>query len=206
MYTGSNGFLYTDKNPWGTHYDSDNANFQATIGWFYSMVEKGYMPSVAAVTGQSSADLYGAGKYAMITNGSWMINTTFGYKGVETTLAPPPVGPSSMRASLYNGLADSVYIGSQNKAAAVEWVECLGSPDCRNIVGENWIVFPAIPASTDKAEAAFQGREDRRLHVHRAHQGQDHLLFPTPTMHCRSTASWRRRWTPWPTASPSPLR
>ena len=30
------------------------------------------MPSVEAVTGQGSSDIFAAGKYAMITNGSWM--------------------------------------------------------------------------------------------------------------------------------------
>jgi multiple sugar transport system substrate-binding protein len=158
MYTGSTNFQYTDKNPWGTHYNYDNPDFQATIGWFFSLIEKGYMPSLAAVTGQSSSDLYGAGKYAMITNGSWMINTMFGFKGVETALAPTPIGPSGKRASMYNGLADSIWVGSQNKPAAAKWVEYLGSPDCQNIVGEKGVVFPAIPSATDKAEAAFKAK------------------------------------------------
>jgi multiple sugar transport system substrate-binding protein len=157
MYTGSNNFQYTDKNPWGTHYNYDNPDFQATIGWFFSLIEKGYMPSLAAVTGQSSSDLFGAGKYAMVTNGSWMINTMFGTK-VETALAPTPIGPSGKRASMYNGLADSVWVGSKNQPAAMKWVEYLGSPDCQNIVGEKGIVFPAIPSATDKAKAAFKAK------------------------------------------------
>lgn len=160
MYTGSAGsFTYTDKNPWGTHYNYDNPEFQQTIGWFFSLIEKGYMPSLAAITGQSSADLFGAGKYAMITNGSWMINTMYGYKGVDTALAPTPVGPSGKRASMYNGLADSIWVGSDNKAVAAKWVEYLGSPDCQNIVGEKGIVFPAIPSATEKAEAAFEAKK-----------------------------------------------
>ena len=157
MYTGSVGnFQFTDKNPWGTHYNYDNPEFQQTIGWFYSLIKKGYMPSLAAVTGQSSNDLYGAGKYAMITNGSWMINTMFGYKGINTEVAPTPIGPSGKRASMFNGLADSIWVGSDNKPAAAKWVEYLGSPDCQNIVGEKGVVFPAIPAATDKATAAFK--------------------------------------------------
>ena len=160
MYTGSVGdFQFTDKNPWGTHYNYDNPEFQQTIGWFFSLIEKGYMPSLAAVTGQSSDDLYGASKYAMITNGSWMINTMFGYKGVETEVAPTPVGPSGKRASMFNGLADSIWVGSDNKPAAAKWVEYLGSADCQNIVGEKGVVFPAIPAATDKATAAFKAKD-----------------------------------------------
>jgi multiple sugar transport system substrate-binding protein len=159
MYTGSVGnFQFTDKNPWGTHYNYDNPEFQQTIGWFFSLIEKGYMPKLEAVDGQSSADLYGAGKYAMITNGSWMINQMFGYDNVKTAIAPTPVGPSGKRASMYNGLGDSIWVGSDNKAAAAKWVEFLGSPDCQNIVGEGGTVFPAIPSGTDKAEAAFKAK------------------------------------------------
>ena len=159
MYTGSNNWTYTDKNPWGTKYNYDQPAFQETIGWFYSMIEKGYMPSIPAITGQSSSDLYSAGKYAMITNGSWMINTMFGYKDVETGLAPTPVGPTGKRASMYNGLADSVWVGAKNKPVAAKWVEFTGSPECQNIVGEAAIVFPAIPAATKKAEAAWRAKK-----------------------------------------------
>jgi multiple sugar transport system substrate-binding protein len=158
MYTGSNNWTHTDKNPWGTHYNYDQPQFQETIGWFYSLIEKGYMPSIAAVAGQGSSDIFGAGRYAMITNGSWMINSFYGLKGVEVGVAPTPIGPSGKRASMYNGLADSVWVGSDNKAAAVKWVEFTGSPECQNIVGEAAVVFPAIPAGTDKAEAAWEAK------------------------------------------------
>ena len=93
MYTGSNNWQFTDKNPWGTHYNYDQPAFQDTIKWFSSLIEKGYVPSIAAVTGQGSADIYAAGKYAMITNGSWMIGSMFGAKGIETGVAPLPAGP-----------------------------------------------------------------------------------------------------------------
>ncbi len=94
----------------------------------------------------------------MITNGSWMTNSMFGTKGIETGLAPTPVGPTGKRASMYNGLADSIWVGSKNKPAAAKWVEFLGSPDCQNIVGEQAVVFPAIPSGTEKAEAAWKAK------------------------------------------------
>ncbi len=158
MYTGSNGFTYTDKNPWGTHYNYDNANFQQTIGWFKGLIDKGYMPSVAEVTGQDSSSIFTAGKYAMITNGSWNTNALAGNKDVSVGLAPTPTGPSGARASMYNGLADSIWVGSKNKPAAAKWVEYLGSADCQNIVGEKSVVFPAIPSATEKAQAAFKAK------------------------------------------------
>ena len=158
MYTGTTGWTVTDKNPWGTHYNYDKPEFQDTMAWMRSLIEKGFMPSIEAVTGQSSADIFGASKYAMITNGSWMINQMHSYKGVETGLAPTPIGPDGKRSSMYNGLADSVWVGSQNKAAAVKWVEYLGSAACQDVVGSQGVVFPAVPSATDKAEAAFKER------------------------------------------------
>lgn len=158
MYSGTTGWQYTDKNPWGTHFNYDQPEFQDTITWMRSLIEKGYMPSVEAVTGQSSADIFGAGRYAMVTNGSWMINQMFGYKDIDTGLVPTPTGPSGQRASMFNGLADSVWVGSKNKAAAIKWVEFLGSATCQNIVGDSGVVFPAIPSGTERASAAFGER------------------------------------------------
>jgi multiple sugar transport system substrate-binding protein len=158
MYSGTTGWSVTDKNPWGSHYNYDKPEFQSTITWMRSLIEKGYMPSVEAVTGQSSGDIFGAGKYAMITNGSWMINQMFGYKGIETGLAPTPMGPNGTRASMYNGLADSVWMGSKNKPAAVKWVEFLGSAACQDLIGKAGVVFPAISSGTDAAAAAFKAK------------------------------------------------
>lgn len=155
MYTGTTGWQVTDKNPWGKHYNYDKPEFQNTMAWMRGLIEKGFMPSIESVTGQSSADIFGAGKYAMITNGSWMINQMFGYKGINTGLAPVPTGPSGKRSSMYNGLADSVWVGSKNQPAAIKWVEYLGSAAAQDIVGASGVVFPAIPSGTDAAGKAF---------------------------------------------------
>lgn len=158
MYTGSTGWQFTDKNPWGTKYNYNDEKFQKTQAWMAKLIDKGYMPSVAAVTGQSSLDIFGAGKYAMVTQGSWMIGSFYGLKGIEVGVAPTPVGPTGKRSSMYNGLADSIWVGSKNKPAAKKWVEFLGSAACQDIVGEKGVVFPAIPSGTDKAAAAFKAK------------------------------------------------
>ncbi len=156
MYTGTTGWTFTDKNPWGTHYNYDKPEFQNTMAWMRSLIAKGYMPSLQAVTGTASADLFGAGKYAMITNGSWMIKQMFSYKGVQTGLAPTPTGPSGKRSSMFNGLADSIWVGSKNKPAAAKWVEYLGSAAAQDVIGQAGVVFPAIPSGTQAAQAAFK--------------------------------------------------
>jgi multiple sugar transport system substrate-binding protein len=161
MYTGTltPAWTHTDKNPWGTKYNYDQPQFQQAIGWFKTLIDKGYMPSVAAVTGQDQSSIFQAGKYAMVTAGSWSTNQLFGAKGLDVGLAPTPTGPNGQRSSMYNGLADSIWIGSKNKPAAAKWVEFLASPDCQDIVGESAIVFPAIPSATDKAIAAWKAKD-----------------------------------------------
>lgn len=158
MYTGTTGWNYTNKNPWGTKYNYDDPRFQETMSWMADLIKKGYMPSVPAVTGSDSSQTFGAGKYAMITNGSWMINSFFGLKGINVGIAPTPIGPDGKRSSMFNGLADSIWSGSKNKDAAAKWVEYLASPACEDVVGAKGVVFPAIPSAVQKAKAAFAAR------------------------------------------------
>lgn len=158
MYAGTTGWNFTDKNPWGTKYNYNDSRFTGTIAWMAHLIKRGYMPSVPAVTGNDSTQTFGAGKYAMITNGSWMINSFYGLKGVNVGIAPTPTGVDGKRASMFNGLADSIWTGSKNKDAAAKWVEYLASPACQDVVGSKGVVFPAIPSGVQKAEAAFTQR------------------------------------------------
>jgi multiple sugar transport system substrate-binding protein len=81
MYALSTGWNYTDKNPWGTHFNYDDPKFQQALGWWRGLITKGYMPSLAiSRSGTSVNDGFGAGKYALSTNGSWMIGSYFGYR------------------------------------------------------------------------------------------------------------------------------
>jgi multiple sugar transport system substrate-binding protein len=87
-----------------------------------------------------------------------MIGTYFGYKGVDVGIAPTPIGPSGKRASLFNGLADSIWAGGKKQAAALKWVEFLASPACQDIVAKKAVVFPAITSSAAIAEQAFKAK------------------------------------------------
>ena len=59
---------------------------------------------------------------------------------------------------MFNGLADSVWAGTDNPEGAAKWVAFLGSTDCQDLVGAAGVVFPAIPSATEKAQAAFADR------------------------------------------------
>ena len=155
MYTGSNGWEFTNNETWGDQYNYNDPKFQETIGWWRSLIEKGYMPPLEKTVGASGNEQFGAGNYAMITEGSWNTNSLTGTQGVEVGIAPTPIGPSGQRASMFNGLGDSIWTGSKNQAAAWKWVKYLSSAECQDVVGASAPEFPPLTTATDAPQAAF---------------------------------------------------
>lgn len=156
--TGTTGWTHTNKNPWGDHYNFDDPRFQATIAWWAGLIDKGYMPRLETTIGASMPDNFGAGRAAINTTGSWMIGQYAGYEGVDVGIAPTPVGPEGKRSSMFNGLADSIWVGTDNLAGSKRWVEYLGSTACQDVVGDKGVVFPAILSATDNAVEAYRKR------------------------------------------------
>lgn len=156
-FTGTLDWDYLDTNPWGTHYNFDDPEFQKAVDWFYGLADKGYAPA-AGVFSEETLTQLGSGKVAMGTNGSWATRSFMELDGVDVGIAPGPVGPTGERASLFNGVADSISASSDKQDAAWQWVQFLGSSDCQDIVAEHAVVFPAIPASAEAALAAFDAK------------------------------------------------
>jgi multiple sugar transport system substrate-binding protein len=155
----SNGFKFTNKQVWGDRYYLDDPKLVETFRWWHGLIDKGYVPSLAqALSGVGFPEAFGAGKYAMASNGSWTIKTYFDLKNVDVGLAPLPAGPIGKRASMFNGLADSIWSGTKKKEAAWQWVKFLASPECQRIVGQHGVVFPAIPEATDIAKKQFAAK------------------------------------------------
>jgi len=153
----ANGFTYLDKNPWGTQYKYDDPKLIETIGWYKSLVDKGYAPRFDKQSTLGIDAVMGSGRAALTIAGSWTINTYLGSDAKQKfALAPLPVGPVGVRKSAINGLSDAVWAGTKNKDAAWKWVKYLGSADCQNVVGTNAVVFPAIKTATKKALAAHK--------------------------------------------------
>lgn len=157
--TASLGWTATDG-PWADSYNYDDPRFAETIDWWYSLVEKGYMPSFEAQVGISWADQLIAGNAAIVPNGSWMTGYIFGAESETFTpgVAPTPVGPDGERASMLNGLADNIAATTKNPDAAWEWVKYLGSEDCQLVVADAAVVFPAVKTATEEAIAAFEAK------------------------------------------------
>jgi multiple sugar transport system substrate-binding protein len=152
-FAASLGFKLLNKNPWGTRYNYDDPRFAQTFTWWRNMIQKGYMPTLeqARTLGQSAA--FQSGKAALAIDGDWTISTYSATKGVKVGYAPQPAGPQGSW-SMYNGLADAIWVGTKHKPEAVKWVRFLGSPACQSIVGNAAVVFPAIKSEVPKAVAA----------------------------------------------------
>ncbi|MDY0911181.1 sugar ABC transporter substrate-binding protein [Microbacterium sp. CFBP9034] len=155
-YALSNDWYFGDKTPWTTEFNFGEPEFADTLAWYSSLQDKGYMPSVdIALSEQDPLNGYLAGRYAVVSDGSWMNGSYLGQDDVATKVAPTPVGPSGERATVFNGLSDGIWSGTKNPDAAWEWVKYLGSADCQDVIAESAVVFPAIKTSTEKATTAF---------------------------------------------------
>lgn len=156
-FTGSAGWNYTDKKAWGTRYNYDQKAFQSTIAWYFGLAEKGYLAPFENFSESNRAEVQlGSGSAAIALHGSWMTKTVYGMKGLDPGIALTPVGPSGHRATMMNGLADSLTKRGGKKPAARKWVAYLASDACQTTVGERGTVFPATKSGTRTAIAAYR--------------------------------------------------
>lgn len=155
MYALANGWEYSDRNPWPTKWNYDDPKLAETIAWWRSLIEKGYMPSLSAATsGVGTLASLSSGSYATLFEGSWNIANVVKLGGGPFKVAPTPIGPSG-RASVLNGLGDSIWSKTKHPKEAWEWVKFLGSSKCQKMVAEAAIVFPARSDSLAIAEKSF---------------------------------------------------
>ncbi len=163
----TNGFAFTDTPVWGTSFNYDDPAFVETIEWITGVIAKGYAPPFEVFSATGHNDLFKAGQTATTSLGSWEIGDALAAE-FETTFFPTPVGPSGERASMFNGLADSISASTKHPEESWEWVKFLASADCQNIVAESAVVFPAIPAAADlvKTTRAGQGVDVSAFTIH----------------------------------------
>jgi multiple sugar transport system substrate-binding protein len=189
-FTGSAGWQATDVNPWGSHFNLDQPAFQDTMRWYFGLVKKGYMPTYDEIGGASPIGTdkeIQSGIAAMGLSGSWMISTFSNLtdangKKLDVGIAPTPIGPTGKRASMFNGLADSVTTLSKQPENAAKWVKFLSGEQCQDIIGQSGVVFPARPKGTELA-VAFN-KNQRKLDVTpftRQVQDKTTFLFPVTT-------------------------
>ncbi|MER7577941.1 extracellular solute-binding protein [Streptomyces sp. NPDC126514] len=153
----ANGWYYTDETSQEVRYNYDDPRFQETIDWYFGLAEKGYLPRFEHFSPANGPEVQvGSGKAATALNGAWMIRTFHNLKGRDIGSVPTPVGPTGKRATLMNGLGDSLTKKGGKKKAARQWVAHLASDACQRVAGEAGIIFPATAAGTRLAISAYE--------------------------------------------------
>ena len=152
FFTGSNGWTYMDKPFWGTKYNYDDPKFVETIAWVQSLIEKGYAPTLEQIKTSGHMDFFKAKSSALTSLGSWEIGDAVKAE-FKVGFFPTPIGPTGKRASMFNGLADSISKNTKHPEESWQWVKFLASADCQNLVADTKVVFPAIPAAAAKVKA-----------------------------------------------------
>ncbi|ELP64754.1 ABC transporter substrate-binding protein [Streptomyces turgidiscabies] len=157
-FAASAGWTYANAKRWGTEYQYDSKTFQSVIKWYFGLADKGYMVPFTDYNSQSNQanTQISSGKAAAAFDGAWMISSYAGFKGLDMATAVTPAGPTGKRATMMNGLADSITKDAHNMAGAKKWVAYLSSAECQRTVGSYGIVFPATPDGTKAAVAAYK--------------------------------------------------
>lgn len=152
----STGWQFIDA-PWATEYRFDDPRLAATLGWLRDLGRKHHFMPMQEQTGKLGAEtLMFSDKGAMTVVGSWLIGQ-YNQTKPSIAFAPVPAGPKG-RKSMFNGLADSIWTGSDVPDASWKWVQFLGSDECQSIVAEAGVVFPAQADQVDKTVAAYEAR------------------------------------------------
>lgn len=172
----SNGFSFQDK-PWSGKYRYDDPKLAETITWLAGLPAKGLSAPYQNAKSLGADAMFMAGRAAMVPQGSWMVTYFANNVKFESAWVPLPKGPSGKRASMLNGLADSIWAGSKVKDEAWKWVRYLGSPECQSVVANYGVVFPAVQGLAEKAvEVQMKKGVDSSAFLVMA-SGQ---TFPTP--------------------------
>lgn len=149
----TNGFRFQDK-PWAGKFYYDDPKLAETLDWLAGLPAKGLSAGYESTRSLGSDAMFVGGKAAMVPQGSWMITYFAGNAKFEHAWVPLPKGPNGRRATMFNGLADSIWAGSKVKDDAWKWVKYLASADCQQVVAGHGVVFPAINGMAEKAVEA----------------------------------------------------
>jgi multiple sugar transport system substrate-binding protein len=154
----SNGFKYQTA-PWDDKLLYDNPKLAETLDYLATLPAKGLSAPVDKMKSDGeSVTMFNEQKAAMVPQGSWMITTFRDSAKFKQAWVPLPIGPTVKRASMFNGLADSIWAGSKVKDDAWKWVKYMASPACQDTVASFGVVFPAIKGMPEKAIEVQKGK------------------------------------------------
>lgn len=161
---------------------------QEALQWYanLSLVEK-VSPSQTQFAENGNSTLFTSGKVAMGLFGSWMYAEFISneYTAQNCAVSVLPEGPAG-RATIYNGLGNSVAANTKNKEAAIKFIEFLGSEEANKIQGEYKSAIPAY-ISTQQAwvDATTQNNFETQGLV-------DMLAYGYIKPYTKNTAKWEK--------------
>ena len=130
-------------------------------------MKKGFIMPLEQVTSLGGSAAFNSGLGALHSNGSWMIGDFANNATFPFGFARLPEGPEG-RKSMFNGLADSIWVGSKHQEEAWQGLKYLASPECADTVGTFGVVFPAQQSARRQGRRSLQGQGPGRLGLHRA--------------------------------------
>ena len=140
-WAASLGFEFQSE-PWAQPYRYDDPRLAQALGWLATLPVKGLAPRPSG-KGLGPAALFMAGKLALVPDGSWMVNHYSRQTAFEWAWMPLPTGPLGERATMINGVADTLWSGSKVKPQAWAWMRYLASAQCQERVAQAGVVFPS---------------------------------------------------------------
>ena len=150
----SNGYRFQTE-PWAP-LRYDDPRLAETLDWMASLPAKGLSMRDEQVRGLGAAALWAAGRVAMVPEGSWMVGFIARQARHEYAWVPLPLGPTGQRASMFNGLGDSMWAGSKVKEAAWAWMKHLASEPCQRRIAAGGVMFPALRRLTPETMAVHR--------------------------------------------------
>jgi multiple sugar transport system substrate-binding protein len=156
-FAASAGFSYQSA-PWDAALRYDDPVLAATITWLAKLPGRGLSLPPQAVGKLGVETLFATGRAAMVPDGAWMLGHYARKLRMAYAWVPMPVGPSGQRASMRNGLADSIWIGTRHPDAAWAWVRHLAGADCQRRLAQAGVNFPALAGLSAQTLAVFRQR------------------------------------------------
>ena len=156
----STGWVYS-PGPYSNQFNYDQDGLHQTMDWYVRMIDQGVFAPLEDVSSIGDATLFTSGRIAGTFAGSWMIGHYVNNAEFPIRFVPLPIGPVGRR-SAFNGLADSIWVGTEHPGEAWEWVKFLASEEAQAIVGQAGVVFPAVRGTE---QLAFQAHADRGVDV-----------------------------------------
>lgn len=177
-FAASTGWTFLEA-PWTPPFHFDDERLIKTLQWHADQqLVTGFAVPDEQITSLDVQTVFASGTAAIVPMGSWQINFIDENVQFEYGWGRLPSGPEG-RKSMFNGLADSIWVGSEHQEEAWEWVKFLGSKEAQDIVGSFGVVFPALPSGAELAEESWAERGiDVSPFIEQAQEEDGTFLFP----------------------------